>query len=96
MKYVGCVLLCVAVLSSTAFVIPPPPMTNRRCAIVKLKVGVDEPVARGRPRSNLSAADPANEPDVTVFDAEGGISWEDYKKEKPAEYKVSFERILII
>lgn len=28
------------------------------------------------------------EPEVTVFDAEGGVSWEEYKKQKPEEYQV--------
>lgn len=30
----------------------------------------------------------ADEPEITVFDAEGEMSWEEYKSKKPDEYKV--------
>lgn len=56
--------------------------------------GAIAPVACRRRRSGSSSsssvlrAGAEKEPEVTVFDAEGGVSWEDYKKQKPDEYKV--------
>ena len=56
--------------------------------------GAVAPVA-GRRRSGSSSssssilrAGAGKEPEVTVFDAEGGVSWEEYKKQKPDEYQV--------
>lgn len=38
---------------------------------------------------SAAASDAGKEPEVTVFDAEGAVSWEDYKKDKPEEYQVN-------
>lgn len=38
---------------------------------------------------SAAAGDAGKEPEVTVFDAEGAVSWEEYKKGKPEEYQVN-------
>lgn len=42
--------------------------------------------AKGMPR----AVEPATESDVVVFDADGVMSWDEYKKQQRDEYEVRF------
>lgn len=62
-----------------AFLVPPPPLT---------------PTAGPKPlralsRTALGAVKTQEDPELTVFDASDvAVSWADYKKQKPNEYKV--------
>ncbi|CAN0457660.1 unnamed protein product, partial [Laminaria digitata] len=70
-------------------------MLKSACSSSSLGAGAGGAVApvadrRHRRRSSSSSilrAGAGKEPEVTVFDAEGGVSWEEYKKQKPDEYQ---------
>lgn len=95
MKAVGSLVLCVATLSSPggAFLLPVSvTSTSRQCisntAMLKSTSTTAVPTGRFAYILQAAAAGAGKEPDVSVFDAEGGVSWEEYKKEKPDEFKV--------
>lgn len=54
--------------------------------------GLDAPLLRSTLSSRRHATKKpdrvAEEPELVVFDAEGEMSWEEYKSKKPDEYKV--------
>lgn len=78
MKKAGFIILC-CVVGARAFVVPPP----LRSAPPRLNTG----------RLGLPAVGQEGADQVTVFDAgEVPLSWDDYEKQKPNEYKVGAKR----
>lgn len=102
MKFIILFLLFVASrLTSSpgrAFVVLPTPSPHfyHRAAMLKKPTTSTLPaaifVSTGRAATSILQA---GREEVTVFDAEGELSWEEYKKLKPAnEYKVNPKKIL--
>lgn len=72
------VLCCM--LGAGAFLVPAP----------LVPTAVSKPAA-GRVRTALQVVRVQEEPELTVFDAgDVGVSWADYKKQRPNEFKVCF------
>lgn len=96
MKAIGVIVinLLTALSRGTAFLFTPAScgrLITADTAMLKSKMTVPPrsatPLARGA--LGAAASDAGKEPDVTVFDAEGAVSWDDYKKNKPEEYQVN-------
>lgn len=74
MKKTGYIALC-CMVGAGAFIVPiPPPL---------------QAYSPRSPRFNSRSAVGGESDEVSVFDAgEAAVSWDDYKKQKPNEYKV--------